>query len=57
MERSLDQAAGPIQLENHPANFVVLSGKASDLGVQLDALCPGGSKTAIFLANSARLAV
>jgi len=38
MERSLDQAAGPIQLENHPANFVVLSGKASDLGVQLDAL-------------------
>ena len=37
MERSLDQAAGPIQLENHPANFVVLSGKASDLGVQLDA--------------------
>jgi len=54
MERSLDQAAGPIQLENHPANFVVLSGKASDLGVQLDAL---GSKTAIFLANSARLAV
>ena len=51
MERSLDQAAGPIQLENHPANSVVLSGKASDLGVQL------GSKTAIFLANSARLAV